>query len=147
MTSHQVGVAAEALTASLFARVGCDISVQYGANQPEYDLVVVTHDKLLKVSRGAKTAVGGSLNRSSRALTTTARSLPGWHDTVPEPYSLLCNTRMSALSKCLGYIWPRQRRSAAASATPRGVGVTPSFTSVMYGDLALTELARSRRYL
>ena len=50
ITSWHVGVAAEAAAASLFARCGCDVSVQYGADQPEYDLVVVRGDKVLKVS-------------------------------------------------------------------------------------------------
>lgn len=50
MNSHQVSVAAESITATLFAWAGFDISVQYGANQPEYDLVVVSGDKLIKVS-------------------------------------------------------------------------------------------------
>jgi hypothetical protein len=38
--SYHVGVAAEAFAAGLFAQAGCDVLVQYGANQPEYDLVV-----------------------------------------------------------------------------------------------------------
>src|SRR5437660_1834897 len=50
ISSWHVGVAAEAFAAGLFARCGLDVSVQYGANQPEYDLVVVKGDKLLKVS-------------------------------------------------------------------------------------------------
>lgn len=41
MNSYQVGIAAEAFVASLFARYGYDVSVQYGANQSEYDLVVI----------------------------------------------------------------------------------------------------------
>ena len=49
-TSWHVGVAAEALAAALFARCGCDVSVQYGANQPEYDLIVASGERLLKVS-------------------------------------------------------------------------------------------------
>lgn len=49
-TSRQVSVAAEAIAASLFAMSGCDVFVQYGANQPEYDLMVVKNDKSLKVS-------------------------------------------------------------------------------------------------
>ncbi|MBI1318989.1 MAG: hypothetical protein GC168_08570 [Candidatus Hydrogenedens sp.] len=50
VSSWHVGVAAEAFAAGLFARCGCDVSVQYGANQPEYDLVVVKGDRLIKVS-------------------------------------------------------------------------------------------------
>lgn len=49
-TSWHVGVAAEAIAAAQFARCGCDVSVQYGANQPEYDLIVARDDRLLKVS-------------------------------------------------------------------------------------------------
>ena len=48
--SWHVGVAAEAATASLFARFGFDVSVQYGADQPEYDLMVARDDKVLKIS-------------------------------------------------------------------------------------------------
>lgn len=55
MNSWQVGVAAEAIVASLFARVGMDVSVQYGANQPEYDLIVARGEQMLKISvKGSK---------------------------------------------------------------------------------------------
>lgn len=50
MNYHQVSVAAESFTAALFAWAGFDISVQYGPNQPEYDLVVVRGPQMLKVS-------------------------------------------------------------------------------------------------
>src|SRR5271165_6840738 len=49
-TSWQVAIAAEAITAAQFARCGFDVSVQYGANQPEYDLIVARGEQLLKVS-------------------------------------------------------------------------------------------------
>jgi hypothetical protein len=45
-----VGVAAEAFAAGMFAQASCDVSVQYGANQPEYDLLVSKNDRFLKVS-------------------------------------------------------------------------------------------------
>lgn len=48
--SYHVGVAAEAIAAAQFARMGLDVSVQYGANQPEYDLIVGRGSDLLKVS-------------------------------------------------------------------------------------------------
>ena len=54
-TSWQVATAAEAFAAAQFARCGWDVSVQYGANQPEYDLVAVNGDRVLKVSvKGSK---------------------------------------------------------------------------------------------
>jgi Holliday junction resolvase-like predicted endonuclease len=49
-TSWHIGVAAEAFAAALFARFGYDVSVQYGANQPEYDLMIADGDSILKVS-------------------------------------------------------------------------------------------------
>lgn len=50
MSQFHVGVAAEAIVAAQFARCGYDVSVQYGANQPEYDLMIAKDDKLMKVS-------------------------------------------------------------------------------------------------
>jgi hypothetical protein len=48
--SWHIAVAAEAIAAAQFARCGCDVSVQYGADQPEYDLIVAKGDRMLKVS-------------------------------------------------------------------------------------------------
>jgi len=48
--SWHIKVAAEAVTAAQFARCGFNVSVQYGADQPEYDLVVVKGNQSLKVS-------------------------------------------------------------------------------------------------
>ncbi len=54
-SSWHVGIAAEAYAAALFARCGYDVSVQYGANQPEYDLIAVSGDLMLKISvKGSK---------------------------------------------------------------------------------------------
>jgi hypothetical protein len=51
----QVATAAEAFAAAQFARCGWDVSVQYGANQPEYDLVAVDGARMLKISvKGSK---------------------------------------------------------------------------------------------
>jgi Holliday junction resolvase-like predicted endonuclease len=50
LKSFHVGVAAEAFVAAIFARCGYDVSVQYGANQPEYDLIISKEDRMLKIS-------------------------------------------------------------------------------------------------
>ena len=50
MTPRQCEIAAEAYAASLLARCGYDVSVQYGANQPQYDLVAVKGERILLVS-------------------------------------------------------------------------------------------------
>jgi hypothetical protein len=50
MTPRQCEIAAESYSASLLARCGYDVSVQYGANQPQYDLVAVKDQRILLVS-------------------------------------------------------------------------------------------------
>ncbi len=50
MTPYHVKVAAEAFAAGLFAQGGCDVSVQYGADQPQYDLIVSREGVTKKVS-------------------------------------------------------------------------------------------------
>jgi Holliday junction resolvase-like predicted endonuclease len=75
MTSWQVATAAEAFAAAQFARFGWDVSVQYGANQPEYDLVAADGDRLLKVS------VKGSQD-GGWGLTQTHLSNANYHGAV-----------------------------------------------------------------
>ncbi len=50
MTSHQVSVAGEAYAACLFAQAGCDVLIQYGANQPGYDFVAQLGEHSVRVS-------------------------------------------------------------------------------------------------
>ena len=49
MTSYQVQVAAEAYAAGALAHAGFNVSVQYTANQPEYDLLVEKKERVLKI--------------------------------------------------------------------------------------------------
>lgn len=63
-TSWQVATAAEAFTAAQFARCGWDVSVQYGANQPEYDLVAVDGDRVMKISVKGSQDGGWGLTQS-----------------------------------------------------------------------------------
>jgi Holliday junction resolvase-like predicted endonuclease len=49
-TNWHVATAAEAIAAAQFARAGYDVSVQYGANQPEYDLMITDGERFLKIS-------------------------------------------------------------------------------------------------
>jgi hypothetical protein len=51
MNRHQTAVAAEAFAAGVFAQAGYSVFVQYGANQPGYDLAVISDDrKAMQVS-------------------------------------------------------------------------------------------------
>ena len=50
-SNWHVATAAEAIAAAQFARFGYDVSVQYGANQPEYDLMIASgFGQMLKIS-------------------------------------------------------------------------------------------------
>lgn len=64
MSQWQVATAAEALVAAQFARFGWDVSVQYGANLPEFDLVVTRGDAMLKVSVKGSQDGGWGLTQS-----------------------------------------------------------------------------------
>lgn len=50
MTQRQCEIAAESYAACLLAQAGYDVLVQYGANQPQYDLVAVKGERFLPIS-------------------------------------------------------------------------------------------------
>lgn len=50
MTPRQCEIAAESYTACLLAQAGYDVLVQYGANQPDYDLAAVKEKRMLLIS-------------------------------------------------------------------------------------------------
>lgn len=66
-SSWHVATAAEAIAAAQFARFGYDVSVQYGANQPEYDLMVASGDRILKISVKGSADGGWGLSQSQLA--------------------------------------------------------------------------------
>ena len=77
-TPWHVGVAAEALAAAQFARCGIAVSVQYGADQPEYDLVAVDGDRMLKVSvKGSKDG-GWGLTQSYKKNRDYHEAIDAW---------------------------------------------------------------------
>jgi len=77
-TSWQVSTAAEAIVAAQFARCGWDVSVQYGANQPEYDLVAVNGERVLKVSVKGSQAGGWGLTQSFLREANYHRAVDEW---------------------------------------------------------------------
>ena len=78
ISSWHVGVAAEAFAAALFARLGYDVSVQYGANQPEYDLIAVSDDKMLKISvKGSQDGGWGLTQNYKKVVTIRKQSKSG----------------------------------------------------------------------
>ena len=64
MPNWHVATAAEAMVAAQFARLGCDVSVQYGANQPEYDLLITRGERMLKISVKGSSDGGWGISQS-----------------------------------------------------------------------------------
>ena len=78
MKGWHVGIAAEAFAAALFARCGYDVSVQYGANQPEYDLMVSKDDKMMKVSVKGSQDGGWGLTQSYKKGVSYHEAIDKW---------------------------------------------------------------------
>lgn len=77
ISSYNIGVSAEAFVAAQFARYGYDVSVQYGANQPEYDLIAHKNDMILKVQ------VKGSQD-GGWGLTQNYKKKKSYHEAIEE---------------------------------------------------------------
>ena len=80
MTSWHVGVAAEAFVAAQFARLRYDVSVQYGANQPEYDLLAVSGDRMLKISVKGSQDGGWGLTQNYKKGCDYHEAIQKWLD-------------------------------------------------------------------
>jgi hypothetical protein len=78
MKAFHVGVAAEAFAAGLLAQAGCDVSVQYGANQPDYDLIATQGDRFLKISVKGSQDLGWGLVQSYKSGRTYAGAIDAW---------------------------------------------------------------------
>ena len=76
--SHCIGVAAEAFAAGFFARLGYNVLIQYGANQPEYDLIIAKEDKLLKISVKGSQDGGWGLTQSYKKGATYHEAIDKW---------------------------------------------------------------------
>lgn len=131
-TSWHVGVAAESIAAALFARCGYDVSVQYGANQPEYDLIVAKGDQLLKISvKGSQDGSWGlcqSLLRKGQADYHHAIEL--WLERH-KPRTVLCFVQFKGVSV--------EEMPRVYIATPREVAQRLRDTANGRGDTILYE--------
>ena len=73
---YHIATAAEAIAAAQFARLGCNVAVQYGANQPEYDLVI---------SNGKHQTLPVSVNGNATGSWLLApRMLENYHATIDD---------------------------------------------------------------
>ncbi len=77
MNRHQTAVAAEAFAAGIFAQSAYSVFVQYGANQPGYDLLVSNEVKAMPISVKGSTN-GGWLLTTKKAEGTYGEALDKW---------------------------------------------------------------------
>lgn len=97
LSAWHVGVAAEALAAAQFARCGYDVSVQYGANQPEYDLIVCKGERLLKVSvKGSQDGAWG-LTQSYMTKGDYQGAIATWEGRH-NPRTVLCFVQLQGIA-------------------------------------------------
>jgi Holliday junction resolvase-like predicted endonuclease len=92
MTSHQVAVAGEAHAASLFARAGFDVLIQYGPNQPNYDLIASRAGIAVPISVKASRKAGWGLIQSYKKGRTYTDAADAWlADQRPDTvFCLIC---------------------------------------------------------
>ncbi len=89
MSQFHVGIAAEATAAALFARCGYDVSIQYGANQPEYDLAVIRGERMLKVSVKGSQDGGWGLTQSFLEAANYHAAIEAWR-ARHKPRTVIC---------------------------------------------------------
>src|SRR6266550_4514032 len=78
MRQYHVGVAAEAFAAGLFAQAGCDVLVQYGANQPLYDLMITRGGCAIHVSVKGSQDGGWGLMQSFKRGRAYHEAVDAW---------------------------------------------------------------------
>jgi hypothetical protein len=106
-----VAAVAEAVAAAQFARFGYDVSVQHGANQPEYDLVVACGSKLLAVSVKGSVDGGGGRQLSKLRKADYHGAARMWLGRFkPLTDYVLYSSRMCRIMKCPEYIWLGQKK-------------------------------------
>ncbi|WP_082547612.1 hypothetical protein [Rhodanobacter sp. Soil772] len=128
--SWHVATAAEAFAAAQFARCGWDISVQYGANQPEYDLVAVDKSRMLKVSvKGSKDGAWG--------LTQSYLSNANYHGAVDTWLARHFNKTVFCLVQFKDVALSALPRMYLA--TPQEIGAWLKLAAVGRGDTILYE--------
>jgi hypothetical protein len=122
ISSFQIAVAAEAFAAGLFARCGLDVSVQYGANQPEYDLIVAKAERMLKVSvKGSQDGSWGLTMSHLKEAAITVQSKHGFKGTIEKRSFASFSSRTCQLTECQGSIWLHLRKLRNDYAKPLAV--------------------------
>ncbi len=127
MKQFHVAIAAEAFAAGLLARVGCDVLVQYGANQPEYDLVVCHEGRQIRVSvKGSQDGAWGLTQSHKQEGVSYHQAVDRWVERHTRPL-IFCFVQFEGvpLDQCPRiYLATIDEVAAALKATRRGLGGT-----------------------
>ncbi|MEJ7812495.1 MAG: hypothetical protein WKG32_18940 [Gemmatimonadaceae bacterium] len=102
LSPFHVSVAAEAFAAGLLAQAGCDVSVQYGANQPRYDLIAAKGDRMLQLSvKGSQDGGWGLVQGHKSKDVDYATAIDLWA-TTHSPRLVFCFVQFQgvALGEC-----------------------------------------------
>lgn len=154
LDSYHVEVAAEAYAAALFAQAGCDVLVQYGANQPEYDLMVAMGGARAKVSVKGSQDGGWVLVASYKRGRTYHEAIDAWVASHADPGVLYCLVQFKSVEfgstprlylaaigevadylkrSCAGhgytsvrehYVWSRGKAGGSVDSIPAGWAMT-----------------------
>jgi len=127
MRQYHVGVAAEAFAAGLFAQAGCDVLVQYGANQPLYDLMITRGDKAIHVSVKGSQDGGWGLNQSFKRDRNYHEAADVWVATHKKRDIVYCFVQFQgvALGECPRvYLATVNEIAARLKESRKGVGET-----------------------
>lgn len=92
-------MAAEAYAAALFARAGYDVLVQYGANQPGYDLAVAREFQPAKISvKGSKDGGWVLMASDKKQGVTYHEAIDSWAKRHRDQNVLYCFVQMKDVS-------------------------------------------------
>ena len=132
MKPYHVSVAAESYTATLFAWLGYDVLVQYGANQPYYDLAIRSGNTMFPVSvKGSKDG-GWGLTQSFKKGRSYYEAINIWDSKHPEDTIL-------SLVQFKGVDPEKNESPRVYLATPKEIGEQMKLSRNFKGDTVLKE--------
>jgi hypothetical protein len=135
MVPYHVGVAAEAFAAALFAQAGCDVSVQYGANQPQYDLLVSRGTRAIHVSVKGSQDGGWGLIQNYKRDRSYHEAADAWMVAQKNPDIVYCLVQFQgiALGECPRvYLTTVAEIAERHKASPNGLGETILWENYCY---------------
>ena len=99
---YAVGGAAEAFAAGVLAHAGYDVSVQYGANRPGYDIVALKQRRTLRVSVKGSNVGGWGFSQNLKKGRTFSAAADEWlrRNSDRELVFMLLHFENTALGEC-----------------------------------------------